>query len=431
MQSPIVIAGGGLAGLACAALLIRQNQPVVLFEAGDRLGGRLRTDIVEGYRIDRGFQVLAEAYPALGQVVALQELDPCRFDAGAIVWDGHVRHCLQSPFQEPKRLPGVVRSRAIPLQDKPRLARLAASCRMAKWESAAAASVTREGSQSALELFEARGFSPEFITRFARPFWGGISLDPTLSQSAGPVLFSLKMFTEGAAMLPGAGMQAIPDAIAERHPDALARLGTPVEQIVVEQGRATGVIAGGETIAASAVVVATGELAAQALTGIEAIPAEGTGCITVYLAGSRDPGIGKTLLLNGSGFGGVNHIAPLSNVAPSYAPAGKHLIAAVLLDTPDLRGRAPESIVQQARADVARMLGQPFEDWEVISTVTTPFAHFRQPPGFVAHLPRNRTATIGLYLAGEYTVDASINGALRSGAAAATAILRDQGIYAA
>jgi phytoene dehydrogenase-like protein len=431
MHAPIIVAGGGVAGLACAAELIRQNQPVVLFEASDRLGGRVRTDIVDGYRIDRGFQVLPEAYPALARVVALQELGPCRFDAGAIVWDGSARHVLEGPFQEPAHLLKTVRSGAIPLKDKLRLAKLAAHCRMAGWESAAAASVTREGSQSALALFEGVGFSRAFITRFARPFWGGISLDPALSLSAGPVLFTLKMFTEGAAILPAQGMQALPDAMAERHPDALVRLGTPVERIVIEGGQAVGVVAGGETIEASAVVVATDGPAAKALTGIEAIPTDGIGCTTVYLAGSRDPGIGKTLLLNGSGYGGVNHIAPLSTVAPSYAPRGKHLIAAVLLDTPDVRGRSPESLNQMARADAARMLGQAIEDWEVVRTVTVPFAQFSQPPGFVAHLPRNRTGTVGLYLAGEYTVDSSINGAIRSGIEAATAILRDRGIYSA
>lgn len=420
-----------MAGLACAALLIQQNQPVQLFEASDRLGGRVRTDIVDGYRVDRGFQVLPEAYPALSHVVTLAEVGPRRFDAGAIIWDGTRRHLLESPLQAPRRLPGVVRSQALPLPDKLRLARLAASCRMANWTTAAAASVTREGSQSARQLFEERGFSAAFMTRFAKPFWGGISLDPTLSLSAGPVLFTLKMFAEGAAVLPEAGMQALPEAMAERHPDALVRLNAPVDRIVIEDGRATGVEVHGETVAASAVVVAAGGPAANALTGIDAIPTDGLGCTTVYLAGSTDPGIGKTLLLNGSGFGGVNHIAPLSNVSPSYAPQGKHLIAAVLLDTPDLRQRNPDSLNQLARAESARMLGQPIEDWEVIATVHVPFAQFRQAPGFVAHLPRNRTETIGLYLAGEYTVDSSINGAIQSGTNAASAILRDRGILTA
>ncbi|HET9658754.1 MAG TPA: FAD-dependent oxidoreductase, partial [Thermomicrobiales bacterium] len=372
-----------------------------------------------------------EAYPALAEVVSLAEVGPRRFDAGAVIWDGSQRLLLESPFQKPKRLPGIVRSHALPLRDMLRLAKLAASCRMAKWNTAAAASVTREGSQSARELFAERGFSDTFMTRFAKPFWGGISLDPALSLSAGPVLFTLKMFTEGAAVLPAEGMQALPDAIAARHPDALVRLGAPVQQIVIDNGRATGVVAGGETVEASAVVVATDGPAARTLTGIDTIPTEGLGCTTVYLAGSTDPGIGKTLLLNGSGSGSVNHIAPLSNVAPSYAPQGKHLIAAVLLDSPDLRNRNPDSLNQLARAETARMLGQAIEEWEVIATVTVPFAQFRQPPGFVAHLPRNRTATLGLYLAGEYTIDSSIDGAIQSGTNAASAILRDRGILSA
>ena len=195
-----------MAGLACAALLIQQNQPVVLFEASDRVGGRVRTDIVEGYRIDRGFQVLPEAYPALLR---------CRFPAGNRAATLRCRGdrlgrrgsgtCSKARSRSRSGCPGLMRSQAIPLNDKLRLAKLAASCRMAKWETAAAASVTREGSQSALALFEERGFSSTFITRFAKPFWGGISLDPTLSLSAGPVLFTLKMFAEGAAIIPADG----------------------------------------------------------------------------------------------------------------------------------------------------------------------------------------------------------------------------------
>ena len=170
----------------------------------------------------------------------------------------------------------------------------------------------------------------------------------------------------------------------------------------------------------------------RSLTGIESIPTDGIGCTTVYLAGSRDPGIGKTLLLNGSGFGGVNHIAPLSNVAPSYAPQGKHLIAAVLLDTPDLRGRNPESLVPaRPRRSRPHAGAATSRIGKSLRTVTVPFSQFRQPPGFVAHLPRNRTDTLGLYLAGEYTVDSSINGAIQSGANAANAILRDRGILTA
>ncbi len=420
-----------MAGLACAAEAVRQNQPVLLLEASDRLGGRVRTDIVEGYRIDRGFQVVPEAYPALADVIALPEIAPRRFDAGAVIWDGATRYRMESPLQDPKRLPGLLRSHPVPFRDLVRLARLAAECRMAGWTTAAAASVTREGSQSAAELFRRRGFSETFMTRFAKPFWGGIALDPSLSLSAGPVLFTSKMFAEGAAVLPNDGMQGLPDAIAARYPEGMVRLHTPVDAIVIENGRTTGVVAGGATIPASAVVVATDGPAARALTGIDAIPTGGVGCTTVYLAGARDPGIGKTLLLNGSGSGGVNHIAPLSNVAPSYAPQGKHLVAAVLLDTPDLRHRNPDSLNQLARAETARMLGQGIEDWEAISTVRTSFAQFRQPPGFVAHLPRNRTGTIGLYLAGEYTVDSSINGAIRSGLDAARAMLRDRGILTA
>jgi hypothetical protein len=200
-------------------------------------------------------------------------------------------------------------------------------------------------------------------------------------------------------------------------------LNQAVDALVIEEGRATGVIARGERHPASAVVVATDPLAARRLTGLQSIPQQGVGCVTVYLRGQRDPGIGRRLLLDGTGRRGVNHIAPLSTVQPSYAPSGEHLLAAVFLGDAPLAGPFDDRLSQKAVEDATLMLGHEPGDWQVLEIVRVPFSQFAQPPGIHATLPAVRTATPGLYLATEATVDSSLNGAITSGEHAARAVL--------
>jgi hypothetical protein len=186
------------------------------------------------------------------------------------------------------------------------------------------------------------------------------------------------------------------------------------------------VVVGDQTIPADRVVVATDPPAATALTGITSIPTEGVGCVTVFLRGRRDPGTGKRLVLDATGKRAINEIAPLSEVAPSYAPPGEHLIAAVFVGEDALAEPDDDKLGETARADAALMLGHHPGDWSVLRITRVPFSQYAQPPGIHRTLPTVRTDTAGLYLAGEATVDSSLNGAIISGEMAANAVLDDQ-----
>jgi phytoene dehydrogenase-like protein len=309
-------------------------------------------------------------------------------------------------------------SPALTSGDRLRLVRAAAEFARARWTTAAEAANAYPDA-SALDALRAHGFSDAFIDRFARPFWGGIALDRSLAFSAGIVRFTGKMFLEGDAVLLRDGAGALPRALAtDVPPDAIAT-STPVEALVIESGRAVGVRAGGDTIHASAVVVATDPPTAARLTGIQAIPTEPVGCVTVYLATERDPGIGAMLAIDGTGQQPVNHVAPLSAVQPSYAPQGQHLLAAVLLGDEALARDDAENGAIAARS-VATMLGiaQP----GVVEVVRVPFALYRQTPGIHRVLPDATTGVPGVFLASDMTVDASINGAIMSGEDAAHAV---------
>jgi phytoene dehydrogenase-like protein len=425
---PVVVVGAGMAGLACAAALHAAGRQVLLLEAGDGVGGRVRTDRhPDGFLLDRGFQVLLDAYPAGRRWLDLPALRARPFDAGALVWTGRRLVPLADPFRHPRAALRDLTTPLFPAGDKLRLALLAARVRSSRWQSAAEAAGEPTTDRSAAEALWAAGFSRRFVDRFARPFWGGILLDPTLAASAGPFRFTLKMFLEGRAVLPAAGMEAMPDQLRRRLPEAGVRLGTRVESVVLEGGRATGVRVADRVVPASAVVVATDPPMAKRLTGVAALPgaAQGVGSTTIYLSGERDPRTGPRLVVDGSGRLLINHLAPLSSVAPDYAPSGRHLLAVVVV------GEAQEAddatLARRARDDAATMLGHESAWWSPLAVVRVPFSQFAQPPGVFGRLPGATTGTPGLFLAGEGMVDSSYNGALLGGEAAARAVLTGDG----
>jgi phytoene dehydrogenase-like protein len=395
---------------------------VLVIEAADTVGGRVRSERdASGFVIDRGFQIMLSGYPALKRQVDLDRLGSAAFDAGAVIWTGARRVPLADPLRHPASLIRDLTAPVFPLADKLRLARWALTASRASWDSAADAANEDGIDRSGMDMLRARGFSSAFIARFAQPFWGGILLDRSLSTSAGVLEFTLKMFLSGSGVLPKEGVGAVPAAIAAELPESGLRLNSTVVQVIQEDGRTTGVrLANGETIAGSVVVVAVDPPTARALTGIEAIPTTPVGCVTVYLTGTTNPGIGRKLLLDGTAARSVNHIAPLSAVQPSYAPSGMHLIAAVMLGEAIL-GQPDAEIRERARVDVEQMLGQPGA-WHVHRIVRVPFAQYRQEPGLHRRLPDATTGVPGLFLASDATVDASVNGAILSGESAARAV---------
>lgn len=420
--APVVIVGAGLAGLCCARELHRAGIPVLILEAEPDLGGRVRTSRdADGFLIDRGFQVMLSAYPALRRQVDLDALGSAPFDAGAMLWTGRRRIPLADPFRHPAAIVRDLTTGIFPLSDKLRLAAWALAVSRTPWRTAAAAANESSLNRSALEALAGRGFSDAFIDRLARPFWGGILLDRSLTAGAGILDYTLKMFLAGSGVLPRDGLGAVPAAIAADLPAGAIRTGARVAALRRDGARVTGVeLTAGESIAAAAVVVATDPPAAAELTGIETIPTDPIGCVTVFLTGRTEPGVGKRLVLDSTGQRSVNHIAPLSTVQPTYAPAGSHVIAAVILGD-DALAATDHDLGRRAEDDVGLMLDQP-NAWRAKHIVRVPFSLYRQDPGLHRRLPDASTGVPGLFLASDATVDASVNGALFSGEAVARSV---------
>ncbi len=416
----ILVVGGGLAGLTCAKVLHEAGREVRILEAGDAAGGRVRTDQHrEGFLLDRGFQVLFTAYPAARRHLDLAALRPRALVPGAVLVRDGKWHVLGDPLQRLSLLGPTLANPLLPLGDKLRALALR---RRAVRRPVPTIFASKRPDRSTYDELRQRGFAVSgFIDNFARPFYGGIFLDRTLETSARMFLFTFKMLASGQIVVPEQGMGTIAQQLASRLPSGSLRLGMRVEGIVAADGRAVGVtLPGGEEMQGDAVVIATDALTAHRLTQRD-VPSDPVAATCLYFASAESLYAGPRLLLNASPDAFVNNAVQISNVAPSYAPAGQHLLSATVLGVPTL---ADTELADRARADMASWFpGRDLSRLRHLATYRIPFAQFRQPPGIFATLPPNATPMQGLFLAGEYTESSSIHGAMHSGEKAGAAVL--------
>lgn len=390
---PVVIVGGGLAGLASAATLTSVGVRVRVLEASDRVGGRLQTDEVRGCRVDRGFQVYLPAYENANALLDINQLRLRRMPKGCAIWTGDrtVTVDRQRPLQ-------TLRDRGVPLADMLRVLALE------RYLAGQPASIRNE---SAAELLRRFRFSDRFLTRFARPFFGGVFLDRTLSVRASQFAFVFRALQAQGAAIPAEGIATIPDQLSKRLPLGSVDTREPVVKVSAREV----VTSRGEPIRARAVIVATDlDAARRWRSDIPSIPWRGTTSFTYW---SPQPVVrGTHLLINGSGTGRLNVLAPLSNVAPEYAPNGGAVWSVSTAD--------PEPISEaDARAELARWFPQSNSlDWILLRQDHVPHAQLAD----VARVP-NRTPD-GIVWAGEYLTNSSIDGAVESGINAAREVLK-------
>ncbi|MCB0995982.1 MAG: FAD-dependent oxidoreductase, partial [Acidimicrobiales bacterium] len=244
----VCIIGAGLAGLACAGELAGAGVDTTVVEATDRVGGRVATDAIDGFLVDRGFQILLTAYPEAHRQLDLDALDLCRFEPGALVFTGGRLHRVADPLRRPGALLDTLRSPIGTPLDKLRILRLVLSVRRG-----AAADLLGRPDRSTLEQLDAVGFSDTMIDRFFRPLFSGIQLDPHLEVSARRFAIILRMLAVGDTAVPAKGMAEIPRQLATALPEGAVRLRCPAEGLDGTSVR----LATSETIQARAVVVAT------------------------------------------------------------------------------------------------------------------------------------------------------------------------------
>lgn len=410
MSAPVLVVGAGLAGLCCARALDRAGTAVTVLEASDGVGGRVRTDRVDGFLLDRGFQILLTAYPEARAVLDYRALDLRAFAPGALVRYRGRFHKVADPLRMPLASLGGALSPIGSMQDKIRVLKARGSLKnMTDGE------VFRRPEMTAREAMRRWEFSDSLIERFLRPLFGGILLDMDLRASSRMFEFVFRMLALGKNALPAAGMQAIPEQIAAGLPSGSIRLGARVARIA----RDGVVLESGESIPARAVVVATDGPSAAALTG--EIPAPVPKAQTVlYYDAPRSPVDGPWLLLDGESRGPATNVSVPSQAAPGYAPAGRHLVsAAVIGDIPE----TDEHLERDTRIQMRSWFGDQVDAWRHLRTYRVLHAQPAQPVGALEPPERPVRLPSGIFVCGDHRDTASIQGAMVSGRRAAEALL--------
>ena len=413
MDTDVVVVGAGLAGLTCAVKLHEAGRSVVVLEAGDAVGGRVRTDEVDGFLLDRGFQVLLTGYPAAQRLFDYEALELRAFSPGvSIRHRGRFRR-LADPLQDPV---GGARSAFAPV------ATLADGLRLLAWRrsvlSPSGPQVAARDQVPTHERLRSRGFSPTITASFFRPFLAGTFFDPGMATSSRVTELVFRSFFRGQVAVPARGMQRLPEQLASRLPDGSIQLGQRVT--AVSDGRVT--TADGGVVTSEHAVVATDGPVAATLLGDRLTdgPAPGRGTVTLYYVAARSPVGAPDLVLDADAGGPVNNVAVMSDVAPRYAPAGRSLISVSVVGLPD---QTESDLDRAVREQLFGWYRGQVHDWEHLASYRIPYAQPRQDVADLPTLAREVRVAERTWVCGDHRDTASIQGALVSGRRTAEAIL--------
>jgi protoporphyrinogen oxidase len=410
-NADVLIIGAGLAGLCCARRLHQEGIPFTLFEASDSVGGRVKTDIVNGFLLDRGFQIFLTAYPEAQSVLNYRLLDFKPFMPGALVRCHGEFHELSDPIRRPSKLLETMLSPIGSVADKLRMGLLRQGVSSKGLFSQNSATTTT------LQTLKHLGFSEEMIAQFFHPFLSGIFLEKDLATSSLMFEFVFKMLAAGDNVLPARGMHSIPQQIADSLPSARIKLAHAVTKVEAT----TLTLSSGQSVQGSAIVIATEEPQARRLLGQEPL-ATHRSQTCLYYSADKAPIDKPILVLNGDLEGMVNNFCVPSNVSRSYAPDGKALLSASVIGDPDL----PDSDLQAAVSQqLTEWFGHQVKDWEHLRTYRIRYALPDQTPQAVAAMNHSYKADCPIYSCGDYKETGSINGAMLSGRKAAEAVIAD------
>lgn len=405
-SQPVLIVGAGISGLCCALHLQERGIHVLLLEAEGDVGGRVRTDRVDGFLLDRGFQVLLTAYPEAQAMLDLEALRLGSFAPGAMVRMGNRFAPVVDPFRRPgDALRTLFSGVATPL-DALRIARM-----RRRVGRGAPLDLLGGASHSTLDSLRAEGFSERIIERFFRPFLGGVLLDRELRASSRASDFLFRMFAEGDAALPSNGMGAISSQLAARLQPGILR----THARVVQLDRSGVTLQSGERIDARAVVVATDARAASRLIPSLAVPEANPACCLQFDAQSA-PAVGDFLVLDGNGEGPVHELCVPSAIVPGYAPPGRALVSATVL-APALPD--DDALEAAVRLQLDSWFGPEVSTWRLLRIDRIPDALPFQPPGRFEPAQRSTQRSQRLFICGDHCELASLQGAMASGRRAA------------
>jgi len=400
-QADVIVIGAGVSGLACALSLKRAGKSVRVLEASDDVGGRVRSDMVDGFVLDRGFQVLLTAYPTCRDLLDYRQLRLGHFDPGALIRTGTRDSTFSDPFRSPGEALATIMTPVGSLMDKVKMAWLRRELLRSDLET-----VWHRPNLTTLNFLRQYGFSEKCIESFFRPFFSGIFLESSLQTSARMFAFVFRCFSAGYAALPAGGMQQIPRQLAAVLGMEAIQLNARVNSVNPASVR----MEDGTVFVARHIVVATD--ADQARVWFPALPERrwhgGTG---YYFDAPVSPlGSRKKLWLNATGRGAINHIAVPSDIADGYAPPGRSLVSVNTVG--DAASPTPPG---QITKELAGYFGGSVGSWRFLRMVPVLRSLPVFEPADAERIPQSSALPGGIHLCGDLLASGSLETAMASG----------------
>lgn len=391
----IVIIGAGIAGLTCAKYLKDNGIEETILEASDAVGGRVRTDLVDGFKLDRGFQVLLTSYPEAEKLLNYKDLQFKHLPSGARIRNGNDFFVMPNPLKNILTAPQALFSPVGSLFDKMKILQLNSDTRNAVEPSS-------KSDETTINFLKTYGYSDAMLNNFFKPFMGGVFLEEDLQTDSSFFKFLYKMFAKGEVVVPKNGMQAISEQIAAHLSPEQIRLKTKVEKI---DGK-TIYLENGEAIEAEKIVIATDGNSAAKLLEDEA-KAQFNGTVCLYFVSDKPLKLNGEpyLIINANSDELIDHILPISDIAPSYAPEDRTLISVNLIGN-------KEFTEEKVLTELNKWFGIDY-DWKHLNTYKIPEA---LPQYFTDSTTENSLKiSENLYRCGDYTAYPSLNAAMKTG----------------
>ncbi|MFJ4962256.1 FAD-dependent oxidoreductase [Streptomyces sp. NPDC088729] len=438
-HADVVIIGAGIAGLSAAHLLTRAGLGVSVLEAASRVGGRLVTDDLDGFRLDHLGPLLCGSWPELAGAPGLGGPKLAGFAPGVLVHSEGRRH-LTADLRSARGALKAVRSRtSAPHSSPPRtygggpriaprggrsgavtgaIDRARLSAALSRLAAVPAARILARPERTAADSPLVGGLPARTVDGVLRPLLSALLGDPALTTSSRYAELVLRDYARGGLCVPAGGSAALPDLLAAALPPGTVRTGVHVTAADITSVRTK---EHGE-LGCRSLLLATGAgAAAELLPGLR-LPAFHPVTVLHHTAPAPPP-TGGSLVLDADRSGPVAHTAVMSEVDPSRAPAGRTLITSTVLGTP------PPDLDRSVRGHLAALYGTPTHDWELLAAHHDPEA---VPAMEAPHDPRRPVRVLaGLYVCGDHRDTSTVQGALQSGRRAARAILADLGLPAA
>ena len=405
----VLIVGAGLSGLTAAKILKAAGKTIKIIEAGDSVGGRVQTDEVNGFLLDRGFQVFLKAYPEAKQLLDYKALDFKAFKPGAIIFDENGTTEIGDPFREPLTLFKTIFSPVGSLPDKFKMLSL-----KLKLMGTSVESIFEKPETTTVDHLVDMGFSDKMIQKFFVPFMTGIFLEDKLYTSSRMFDFVFKMFSEGDTVVPAKGMGMISKQLAAGLLTDELFLNEKVK--LIENN--TIISSKGYEYKAKSILIAT---AADGFPmPLQKPDINYKSVTTVYFTAEKLPFARAIIALNASAKKLVNNVAFMEQVSASYAPVGFSLIAVSLAG--DHTAGSNEVLAEAILMELKQWF-PGCGDWRFLKLYHIPYALPKDERVQNDVAMTSIKIAENIYVCGDYLLNGSINAAMKSGRLAAEAIL--------